>query len=103
MEGGGSAENFLVSEDITVGSVIGQLRINGDPRPDTGTISLSLRERDRDSPVQIEKGTKDLVLIAPLDKEGVRGPSSVYVNVVCDRKHSNDPVSIFLVSKLKRS
>jgi hypothetical protein len=81
-----------VNEDISVGSIIGQLRVNGDPSP-SGSVILSLRERDRNSPVQIEQGTKDLVLIAPLDKEGVRGPSSVYINVICDRKHSLDPVS----------
>lgn len=89
----GSTENFIVSEDISVGSIIGQLRINGDPSP-TGNIKLKIREQDRNAPVQIEKGTKDLVLIAPLDKEGVRGPSSVYVNIVCDRinEYQIDPV-----------
>lgn len=95
LEGGGSAENFIVSEDIAVGSVVGQLKINGDP---SSTITLSLRERDRGAPVKIEKGTKDLVLIAPLDKEGVRGPSSVYVNVVCDRRHSTDPSFVIPVN-----
>lgn len=95
LEGGGSAENFIVSEDIAVGSVVGQLKINGDP---SSTITLSLRERDRGAPVKIEKGTKDLVLISPLDKEGVRGPSSVYVNVVCDRRHSTDPSFVIPVN-----
>lgn len=57
LENGGSAENFIVSEDIGVNSVIGQLKINGDPSPN-GNIKLSLRERDRDAPVQIDPGTK---------------------------------------------
>lgn len=92
MEGGGVAENFLASEDVAVGTVVGTLRINGNPSIENGDIKLSLRERD--SPVSIAPGTKDLVLIVPLDKEGARGPSSVYVNIICDRGHSTDPVSI---------
>lgn len=56
-----------------------------------GDINLSLREKG--SPVQIAPGTKDIVLITALDKEGIEGPSSVYVNVICDRRHSTDPVS----------
>lgn len=56
-----------------------------------GDINLSLREKG--SPVQISPGTKDIVLIMALDKEGIEGPSSVYVNVICDRRHSSDPVS----------
>lgn len=70
------------------GNSTGTLRINGDPSAD---INLSLRERD--SPVSISPGSKDLVLIKPLDKEGKNGPSSVYVNVICARRHSTDPVS----------
>jgi hypothetical protein len=90
LENGGSAENFIVSEDISVGAIIGKLKINGNPSLLNGNIQLSLRERDRDAPVQIEPGTKDLILTAPLDKEGERGPASVYVNVVCDRLHSEN-------------
>lgn len=89
LENGGSAENFIVSEDISVGAIIGKLKINGNPSVN-GNIKLSLRERDRDAPVQIEAGTKDIILTAPLDKEGLRGPASVYVNVVCDRLHSEN-------------
>lgn len=92
MEGGGSAESFLASEDLTVGSVIGTLRINGNPADDLGDINLRLRERD--AVVEIAAGSKDLVLKTALDKEGVVGPSSVYVNVICDRRHSTDPVSV---------
>ena len=95
LENGGSAENFIVSEDIRVNSVIGQLKINGDASPN-GNINLSLRERDRNAPVQIDPGTKDLILTSQLDKEGEHGPSSVYVNVVCDRKHS-DGIPSFII------
>lgn len=95
LESGGSAENFIVSEDIRVNSVIGQLKINGDPSPN-GNINLSLRERDRNAPVQIDPGTKDLILTSKLDKEGEHGPASVYVNVVCDRKHS-DGIPSFII------
>lgn len=95
LEGGGVAENFLASEDVAVGTVAGTLRINGNPDIEKGDIKLSLRERD--APVQIAPGSKDLVLIVPLDKEGVRGPSSVYVNVICDRRHSTDPVSLYSI------
>lgn len=58
-----------------------------------GDINLSLRERG--SAVQITAGTKEMVLVTALDKEGVKGPASVYVNVICDRRHSSDPVSDF--------
>lgn len=95
LDGGGSAENFIVSEDIKVNSVIGQLKINGDPSPN-GNIILTLRERDRNAPVQIDPGTKDLILTSQLDKEGEHGPASVYVNVVCDRKHS-DGIPSFVI------
>lgn len=91
LEGGGSAESFLASEDMAVGAVVGKLRINGNPNADSGDIKLSLRERD--SPVEIAPGSKDIVLKTALDKEGLHGPASVYVNVICDRRHSTDPVS----------
>lgn len=84
----GSAENFIVSEDILVNSVIGQLKINGDASP-SGNIHLALRDQDRNSPVKLSPGTKDLILTSKLDKEGIAGPSSVYINILCDRKHSD--------------
>lgn len=80
---------------MEIGSVIGKLRINGNPHTEKGDINLSLRERD--APVKIPPGTKNIVLIAPLDKEGIKGSSSIYVDVICDRKHSTDPVSIRLL------
>ncbi|XP_026466769.1 protein dachsous-like [Ctenocephalides felis] len=96
LEGGGSAESFFVSEDLPVGSIIGSLSILGDPRIIGGDITLGLRERD--SPVQIAAGSRDLVLRAPLDKEGRQGPSSVYVNVICDRRLSGDPSFVIPVN-----
>lgn len=74
-----------------MGSIIGKLRINGDANAETGDINLSLREKN--APVEIHPGTKELALSVELDKEGVRGPSSIYVNVICIRRHSTDPVS----------
>lgn len=91
LEGGGSAESFLASEDLEIGTIIGKLRINGDPDMDNGDINLALREKD--APVEIVPGTKDLALAVELDKEGKNGPSSIYVNVICIRRHSTDPVS----------
>ncbi|XP_043863608.1 protocadherin Fat 1 isoform X4 [Drosophila mojavensis] len=96
LEGGGSAESFLATEDLPVGSIIGKLRINGDPNADTGDINLSLREKN--APVQIVAGTKDLVLSVELDKEGLRGPSSIYVNVICIRRRSTDPSFVIPVN-----
>ncbi|XP_069687408.1 protocadherin-15 [Periplaneta americana] len=89
LESGGSAESFFVSEDQPVGAVIGTLRIYGDPSDRGGNIVLRLKELD--SPVRILPGTKNLTLTRRLDKEGVDGPSSVYVNVICDRKRTADP------------
>uniref|UniRef100_A0A1V1FIP7 Putative CTL9 n=1 Tax=Reticulitermes speratus TaxID=60591 RepID=A0A1V1FIP7_9NEOP len=89
LESGGSAESFFVSEDQPVGAVIGTLRIYGDPSDRGGNIVLRLKELD--SPVRIVPGTNNLTLTRQLDKEGVDGPSSVYVNVICDRKRTADP------------
>ncbi|KAH8399430.1 hypothetical protein KR215_010070, partial [Drosophila sulfurigaster] len=96
LEGGGSAESFLATEDLTVGSIIGKLRINGDPNVETGDINLSLREKN--APVEIVAGTKDLALSVELDKESLRGPSSIYVNVICVRRRSTDPSFVIPVN-----
>lgn len=72
---------------------IGPLTINGNPRLDNdGNISLSIRERD--APISIAPGTKNLILDVALDREGKTGPSSIYVNVICIRRHTSDPVSL---------
>nr|XP_023017752.1 cadherin EGF LAG seven-pass G-type receptor 2-like [Leptinotarsa decemlineata]XP_023017753.1 cadherin EGF LAG seven-pass G-type receptor 2-like [Leptinotarsa decemlineata] len=88
LENGASSENFFVAEDLPVGAVIGQIRVHGDPRP-SGSISLHLKETD--SPVIVTPGTKNLTLKKPLDKEGIDGPSSVFVNLVCERIGTLDP------------
>ncbi|XP_039300341.1 cadherin-related family member 1-like, partial [Nilaparvata lugens] len=88
LENGGSAESFFVSEDIPVGSVIGTVRLIGDPS-ERGNIELRLKEVD--SPVVISPGTSNLTLTRKLDKEGIEGPSSVYVNIICDRKRTTVP------------
>lgn len=77
---------------ITIVYILGQLRIHGDPRSGIGNIALRLKETD--SPVDIPPGTRNLTLRRRLDKEGREGPSSVYVNVICDRLHTSDPVRI---------
>lgn len=71
-----------------MGSTIGQVRVHGDPRPG-GSIALHLQESD--SPVTILSGTKNLTLRRKLDKEGVDGPSSVFVNLICERLLTLDP------------
>ncbi|XP_046805578.1 protocadherin Fat 1 [Lucilia cuprina] len=96
LEGGGSAESFLASEDLEIGTIIGKLRINGDPDMENGDINLALREKD--APVEIVPGTKDLALAVELDKEGRNGPSSIYVNVICIRRHSTDPSFVIPVN-----
>ncbi|KAL0281542.1 UNVERIFIED_CONTAM: hypothetical protein PYX00_002495 [Menopon gallinae] len=90
LENGGSAENFFVSESLPVGSTIGVLKIHGNPSEKFGDITLRLHRAD--SPVRIAQGSKNLTLARQLDKEGVVGPSSVYVNVLCERRGvSSDP------------
>ncbi|KAG5876666.1 hypothetical protein JTB14_027143 [Gonioctena quinquepunctata] len=88
LENGASSENFFVAEDLPVGSVMGQIRVHGDPRP-SGSISLHLKEKD--SPIIVTPGTKNLTLRNPLDKEGTNGPASVFVNLVCERLGTLDP------------
>ncbi|XP_067643247.1 protocadherin beta-7 isoform X2 [Eurosta solidaginis] len=96
LEGGGSAESFLANEDLKVGAIIGTLRINGNPDTEEGDIDLSLREKD--APIEIIPGTKELSLAVELDKEGVGGPSSIYVNVICTRRRSTDPSFVIPVN-----
>nr|CAD7437671.1 unnamed protein product [Timema bartmani] len=75
---------------------IGSLRIAGDPSDRGGNIVLRLKELD--SPVRISPGTKNITLARKLDKEGIDGPASVYVNVICDRKRTTDPAFVIPVS-----
>lgn len=64
----------------------------GDPSEPQGDIALRLQETD--SPVRVPPGTKNLTLMRRLDKEGIEGPSSVYISIICDRKRTADPVSL---------
>ncbi|CAH1176126.1 unnamed protein product [Phaedon cochleariae] len=88
LENGASSENFFVAEDFPVGAIVGQVRVHGDPRPG-GSIALRLKEQD--GPVAIAAGTKNLTLRRSLDKEGVSGPSSVFVHIICERLGTPDP------------
>ncbi|KAK2719745.1 cadherin EGF LAG seven-pass G-type receptor 2-like isoform X2 [Artemia franciscana] len=90
LEKGGSSEIFFVGEDIEVGSVIGTLEILGEIEKKSG-ISLRLSPQDVEIPVEIKSGTKDLILRRSLDKEGLKGPSSVSISVICDKLDSSDP------------
>lgn len=89
LENGATAAHLFVNEDLPVGDTVGVLGVLGDPGPQ-GDIELRLQEHD--SPVTFSAYSKNLTLIRPLDKEGVDGPASVYVNVICERKHTLDPV-----------
>ncbi|XP_076238326.1 protocadherin Fat 4-like Cad96Ca [Calliopsis andreniformis] len=88
LDNGATAAHLFVSEDLPVGDTVGVLGVLGDPGPQ-GDIELRLQELD--SPVTFSAYSKNLTLIRPLDKEGVDGPASVYVNVICERKHTLDP------------
>ncbi|VVD05495.1 unnamed protein product, partial [Leptidea sinapis] len=68
------------------------LSVNGDPDEVRGDISLSLQERG--AAVGVVAGSKNLTLVRALDREERLGPSSVYVNVRCDRRHSSDPARV---------
>lgn len=66
--------------------------MNGDASDTEGNISLKLQEKN--APVGIAPGSKNLTLLRALDREEKSGPSNVYVNVRCDRRRTSDPVSI---------
>ncbi|XP_026484350.2 protocadherin-like wing polarity protein stan [Vanessa tameamea] len=93
---GGAVESFFISEDTPVGSVIGTLSVNGDPNDLNGDISLRIQEKN--PPIALAPGTKNLTLLRVLDREERLGPSSVYVNVRCDRRHTADPSFVVPVS-----
>ncbi|XP_047534082.1 protocadherin-16 [Vanessa atalanta] len=93
---GGAVESFFISEDTPVGSIIGTLSVNGDPNDLNGDISLRIQEKN--PPIALAPGTKNLTLLRVLDREERLGPSSVYVNVRCDRRHTADPSFVIPVS-----
>ncbi|KAI4489536.1 hypothetical protein M0802_011071, partial [Mischocyttarus mexicanus] len=77
LENGATAAHLFVNEDLAVGDIVGVLGVLGDPGSH-GDIKLRLQELD--SPVEFSPYSKNLTLTRPLDKEGVDGPASVYVN-----------------------
>ncbi|XP_018353718.1 PREDICTED: protocadherin Fat 4-like [Trachymyrmex septentrionalis] len=83
LENGATAAHLFVREDLPVGDTVGILGVLGDPGSQ-GDIELSLQEHD--SPVAFSPYSKNLTLIRPLDKEGIEGPASVYINVICGKK-----------------
>ncbi|XP_020711397.2 protocadherin Fat 4 [Athalia rosae] len=94
LENGATAAHLFVGEEAEVGAVVGVIGVIGDPVSpgESGTQGdIELRLKERDSPVAIYPGSKNLTLTRPLDKEGVEGPASVYVNVICERRHTHDP------------
>ncbi|XP_050463262.1 protocadherin Fat 4 [Cataglyphis hispanica] len=95
LENGATAAYLFVSEDLPVGGIVGVLGVVGDPGLQ-GDIELSLQEHD--SPVAFSSYSKNLTLIRPLDKEGIEGPASVYINVICEKKHTLDPGFIIRVN-----
>ncbi|EFN70936.1 Protocadherin-like wing polarity protein stan [Camponotus floridanus] len=95
LENGATAAHLFVNEDLPVGGIVGVLGVVGDPGLQ-GDIELSLQEHD--SPVAFSSYSKNLTLIRPLDKEGVEGPASVYINVICEKKHTLDPGFIIPVN-----
>ncbi|KAG8041646.1 hypothetical protein G9C98_002939 [Cotesia typhae] len=88
LENGASASHLFVSEDKSVGETIGVLGVLGDPSI-SGDIELRLQEHD--SPVTILPNSRNLTLVKALDKEGIDGPASVYITVICERRHTLDP------------
>ncbi|CAB0042552.1 unnamed protein product [Trichogramma brassicae] len=95
LENGATAAHLFVSEDMKVGEIVGPLAVLGDPGP-KGDIELRLKEFD--SPVVFSPYSRNLTLARPLDKEGIDGPASVYVNVICERKQTLDPGFIIPVN-----
>ncbi|CAB4054632.1 unnamed protein product [Lepeophtheirus salmonis] len=87
LDGGGSTESFFVKESLPLGSLLGTLRVYGDP---SRNIELRL-QNDPENAVEIERRTKNLILKKSLDKEGIDGPSSLSFNVFCSRIGSDDP------------
>ena len=89
LEGGWSTISFFVREDLSIGSVIGKIRAIGVVGQD---IALGLAPGQEDVPVSVVTagGEASLQLTGPLDKEGVLGPSSLIVGVICERLGTND-------------
>ncbi|XP_044014866.1 protocadherin Fat 4 isoform X2 [Aphidius gifuensis] len=88
LEHGATASHLFVSEDKNIGDIIGIIGVLGDPSVD-GDIELRLQEHD--SPVTILPHSRNLTLVKKIDKEGIDGPASVFINIICERRHTLDP------------
>jgi len=71
---------------------------------DKGNIELSLvpnhpnnRLDGQEVPIKLERGSKRLILIRQLDKEGIEGENGVVIGIKCKKKYSNDPSIIIPV------
>lgn len=95
MEHGATASHLFVSEDKNIGDIIGIIGVLGDPSVD-GDIELRLQEHD--SPVTILPHSRNLTLVKKIDKEGIDGPASVFINIICERRHTLDPVNLSYIN-----
>lgn len=88
LEDGGSTLTFFIKEDLAVGQQIGRLNVQGRVGRD---IDLKLAAISGGGTLPVELEGEDLVLAAPLDKEGVTGVDTILVDVLCERQRSTDP------------
>jgi len=93
LDGGGSTETFFVRESLPIGSLVGTLRVIGEPGKD---IDIEIRPRNGRKggdriPLELAEGSKNLVLTASLDKEGFDGPDAIALDLLCEKKDSSDP------------
>ncbi len=90
LEAGGSTLTFFIKEDLGVGQQIGRINVQGQVGRDiTLAIVANVRDAAGNEVVKIEGN--DLILSAPLDKEGVSGVDQIVVDVLCERLRSSDP------------
>nr|XP_022918947.1 protocadherin Fat 4 [Onthophagus taurus]XP_022918948.1 protocadherin Fat 4 [Onthophagus taurus] len=98
LENGASSEKFTLPEDSLVGSQIRSVHVHGDPRPSLEGGNIQLYIQEQDGPISIIPNSKNLTLKSRLDKEGVDGPSSIFINLICERLHTLDPVFVIPVN-----
>lgn len=76
---------------VSLHKVIGNASADGDIELSLASDQSSSRwPTSSDIPIKIMEGTKDLILIKKLDKEGVEGEQSVIIGVKCKKKRSKD-------------
>ena len=79
-----------VSIQVTFIQFFQSSTFNPPSHPHHPIISINLQHLPT-HPIQASGGSASLVLTKPLDKEGVLGPSSLTVGVVCERLGTRDP------------